>query len=186
MRWVIVLVKCYVGHEVILRKKFIRYTYNCDLIGCHFNNYFFVSRKAVLLLRDCDGNFLYMNDRRKCNVIDPNNLVPSIAALECNSCSFNNGNKVKCSSVIDMPDEDVGVVGVRPIASYVLDSTWINGINLIHDYNNKVQYDSVDRSQSEYKYIDDVKYFEVMREIDDDIRNMLYGKENINTRTKSM
>ena len=186
VRWGFMLVKCYVAHEVVLRKKFIRYAYNCDLIGCHFNNYYFVSRKGVLLIRDREGNYLYMNGSKKCTVIDPNNLTPSIAALECNSCALQTSDKLNCKSVFDVPDEYVGVIGVRPIASYDEDATWVNGIDLLYNYNNKVQKEAVDKIQDEYKYIDDVKYFEVMREIDDDIREMLYNKEDTFIRTKSL
>lgn len=180
------LVKFYIGHEVVLRKKFIRYAYNCDLIGCHFNNYYFVSRKAILLIRDNDGNYLHMNNRKKCNVLDPNNLVPSIATLECNSCIFGSNNKLDCKSTVEIPDEYVGVIGIRPITSYVKDATWVNGMDLIYNYNNKVLSEAVNKIQSEYKYIDDIKYFETMREIDDDIRSMSYDKGNVKTKTKSM
>jgi len=180
------LVKCYVGHEVILRKKFIKYVYNCDLIGCHFNNYYFISKKVVLLMRDREGNYMYMNDRKKCNVMDPNNLAPSIAALECNNCPIHNDDILNCQSTVDIPDECVGVVGIRPVASYVKDATWIDGIDLLNNYNNKVNFETQNKIQGEYMYIDDVRYFEVMKEIDDEIRHILYGNENVKTRTKSM
>lgn len=180
------LFKFYVGHEVVLRKKFIRYAYNCDLIGCHFNNYYFVSRKAVLLIRDSDGNYLYMNSRKKCNVIDPNNLEPSVATLECNSCVMRNKDKLNCTSVIDVPDQYIGVIGIRPISSYNKNSSWTNGIDLLLDYNSKVQKDSVENSKDEYIYVDDSRYFEVISEIDDDIRNISYDKNYIKTKTKDM
>jgi len=179
------LVNCYVAHEVFLRKKFIKYAYNWDLLGCRFNNYYFISRKAVLLLRDRDGNYLYMNSSKKCTVIDPNNLIPSIATLECNSCIMRNDDKLDCESMLEVPDEYIGVIGVRPVTSYDKDS-WTVGVDLLLNYNNMVQNQLENNIQDEYKYIDDTKYFDVMREIDDDIKGMLYNKNDINTKNKSI
>lgn len=157
--------KFYVAHEVIARKKFIKYGFSQDLIGCHFNNYFFISKKVVLIERDRDGNYLYSNSRQKCTVIDPNDLVSSVATLECNNCMFKSDDVMNCQS-LNHPaiDEPIGIIDIQPIISFTRMTSLPEAIALCGQYNSQVK--------DEYQYVDDDCYVDTIREIDDSVIRM--------------
>ena len=62
------MIKWYVGHEVVTRKRFTKFGYQNNSTSCYFSNYYFVSRKCVLLQRDTNGNYLYLNNHLKTKV----------------------------------------------------------------------------------------------------------------------
>lgn len=172
------LVKYYVAHIVVLRRKLIKYGFNYDLIGCHFNNYYFISKKAILLRRDNDGNYLNSNSTSVYKVIDPNDLVSYSMPLECNTCIMKSNSNLDCESMKEVQDEVIGVVGVRPIASFDKNASWTDSFNLVKAYNNKVQEDIECGYQDEFEYVDDIRYPDLMREIDESIKKMLHSENN--------
>lgn len=167
----------YIGHEIILKKKLIRYGFDSNLIGCHFNKHYFISKKVVLLTRDTKGNYLYLKDNQEAKVIDPNDLIPSTATLECNNCILNKDNAINCESINEIPDEIIGIVGIHPIASLNPDGIITEHIPLVREYNNIIN------ESEEYIPVDAITYPTIKREIDDNIKNTLYIN-NISIKTK--
>lgn len=155
--------KFYVGHQVILRKRFVKYAYAHDLIGCHFNNYYFVSKKVVLLQRDKDANYIYVNSFNKCNVIDPNSLEVTVNILGCNQCNKKLVSGMDCQLRPDTPDEVLGVLDIQPITSFARTTDLSLAIELTKEYNNSID------EEDEYVYIDDECYIDTIRQIDDGV-----------------
>ena len=146
----VMLGRFYVAHEVVLRKRFTKFAYASNSISCHFANYYYVSKKCVLLQRDKDGNYMYANNRNKCKVIDPNDLTVMVNILGCNQCDRNNKNE--CDLKSDAPDELFGVVDIQPIEAFTRETNLSLAIMLVKEYN-----DSID-PEDEYVYVDDLKY----------------------------
>ena len=153
--------KFYVGHEVVLRRRFAKYAFAQDLIGCNLNNMFFVSKEVVLLERDKFGNYSYVNNHEKCNVLDPNSFEVTVSTLGCNYCNQKTGTDVDCELQPDMPDKKLGVVDVQPIFSFAKTSDWTLAIELIKEYNESVK--------DEYVSVDDFIYVDTIIEIDEGI-----------------
>lgn len=151
--------KFYVGHEVILRKNFIKYEFAHNSVGCHYNNYYFVSRKVVLLQRNQDGNYFYCSNHLKCPVLDPNNFEVFVSLLECNSCQWKKEDGEECKP--NAPDKVLGVVAVQPIVGFAKTSDWLLALDLIKEYNRSLE--------DEYVYVDDITYMDTIRKIDDGI-----------------
>lgn len=158
----IMSIKLYVGHEVVLRKGFSKFGYQNNSTSCYFSDYYFISRKCVLLQRDSDGNYIYFNNRNKCNIIDPNDLQVSINILGCNQCNLKN-NDGNCNLNADTPSEFLGVLDVQPIESFTKTTDFSLAISLVKEYNSKII------EKDEYVYVDDLIYRDTIREIDDSI-----------------
>lgn len=148
----------YVGHEIFLRKRFIKFKYASNSISCHFSNYYFVSRKCVLLQRDNDGSYMYFSNRNKCNVIDPNNLIVTSNSLGCHQCEKYIKNT--CDLKENAPDVLLGVLDIQPIESFTNTNNLSLAISLINEYNCNID------SDNEKVYVDDIQYIDTIREID--------------------
>ena len=157
------MIKLYVGHEVVLRKGYTKFGYQNNSTSCYFSNYYFVSKKCVLLQRDTNGNYLYLNDCNKCNVIDPNDLEVSVNILECNQCNMKKDNGMKCDLNTETPIKLLGVLDIQPIESFTKTTDINLALSLLRDYNSQINDDD------EFVYIDDMKYIDTIREIDDSI-----------------
>ena len=155
------MIKLYVGHEVVLRKRFVKFGFQNNSTSCYFSNYYFISSKCVLLQRDKDGNYVYASNRDKCTVIDPNNLEVSVNILGCNNCDRKRDNENECDLKSDAPVIFLGVLDIQPIESFTRTTDLSLAISLVKDYNN-----SIDK-ENEFVYVDDIKYVNTIREIDD-------------------
>ena len=127
----------------------------------YYSNYYFVSRKCVLLQRNNDGSYMYFHTRNKCITIDPNDLVVMSNSLGCYQCDKYIHNA--CDLKENVPDTLVGVVDIQPIESFTKTNNLSLAITLINQYNN-----SIDK-ENEKVYIDDIQYMDTIREIDEDI-----------------
>ena len=155
--------KFYVGHEVIMRKRFAKFKYASNSMCCRFANNYFISRKVTLLQRDKDGNYIRVSNREKCNFIDPNNFEVVVNMLSCNQCDKNNINGRDCDLHFDAPSEFLGIVDVQPIQSFTRTTDLNLAIHLINEYNGRID------EKEEYVYVDDLSYVDTVREIDDGI-----------------
>ena len=156
------MIKLYVGHEVISRKRYAKFGYQNNSTSCYFSNYYFVSRKCVLLQRDKSGNYLYLSNQNVCNVIDPNDLEVSTNILGCNQCNMKKDDGI-CDLNIETPIKLLGVLDIQPIESFTKTSDISLALSLLKDYNSEI----IDGE--EFVYIDDMKYIDTIREIDDNI-----------------
>ena len=169
------MIKLYVGHEVVLRKRFTKFGYQSNSTSCYFSDYYFISRKCVLLQRDKDGNYIYLNKRNKCKVIDPNDLQVSVNILTCNQCYMKN-NSNGCNLNANAPIKFLGVLDVQPIESFTKTTDMVLAISLVKEYNNKIN------DETEFVYVDDVTYIDTVREIDDsifEVKNKKLERNNI-------
>ena len=155
-------IKLYVGHKVFLRKGFSKFGYQNNSISCYFSDYYFISRKCVLLQRDKDGNYIYFSSRDKCKVIDPNDLQVSTNILGCNKC-YMKSNDGNCNLKADAPSEFLGVLDVQPIESFTKTTDISSAISSVREYNSKID------DKNEYVYVDDLTYIDTIREIDESI-----------------
>lgn len=153
--------KFYVGHEVIMRKRFAKFKYASNSMCCKFANNYFVSRKLSLLQRDKNGNYIKVNNRNICKLIDPNNFEVIVNVLSCDQCDKKNINGTKCDLKADAPSEFLGVVDVQPIESFTRLTDLGLAINLVVQYNQTIDDDE------EYIYIDDLSYVDTIRNIDE-------------------
>ena len=156
------MIKLYVGHEVVLRKRFVKFGYQNNSTSCCFSNYYFISKKCVLLQRNKDGNYLYFSNRNKCKVIDPNDLQVSVNILECSQCYMKNDNG-NCNLNANAPIKFLGVLDVQPIESFTKTTDISLAISLVKEYNSKIN------EENEFVYVDDLTYIDTIREIDDGI-----------------
>ena len=155
--------KFYVGHEVIVCKKFTKFKYANNATCCRVEDNYFVSRKCVLLQRDRNGNYLYLSNNDKCKVIDPNDLEVSVNILGCNQCNMKKDNGMSCDLNMDAPIKFLGVLDIQPIESFTRTTDINLALSLLRDYNSQINDDD------EFVYIDDMKYVDTIREIDDSI-----------------
>jgi len=160
------MIKLYVGHKVILRKGFAKYGYQNNSTSCYFSDYYFISRKCMLLQRDRDGNYVNIVNHNKCKVIDPNDLQVSTNILGCNQC-YMKSNDGNCNLKANAPIEILGVLDVQPIESFTKTSDMSLAISLVKEYNSKIN------DKDEFIYVEDLTYKDIIREIDDGI---IYGK----------
>jgi len=164
------VVKYYVGHEVIKRVRFVKFMYDSNSRSCHSSNYYYVSRKCVLLLKNPNGGYIYANNRNKCTVIDPNDLEAISTTLACHQCEKGKNGGIDCDLKVDNNDELIGVVDIQPIESFTRTSNLVIAINLVREYNSSIN------SDEEFVYVDDLRYIDTIRNIDDDI-----GKTKVRT-----
>ena len=155
--------KCYVAHEVVMRKSYVKFKYESDSRSCHFSNYYYISRKCVLLIKDNDGSYIYVSNRNKCKVIDPNNLEIISTTLACHQCDMTRNKGIDCDLKVNTPDKLLGVVDIQPIQSFTRTTNLSLAITLIKEYNNSIN------EEDEYVYVDDLKYIDIIREIDDSV-----------------
>lgn len=162
--------KFYVGHEVIVCKKFTKFNYANNSTCCHIENNYFVSRKCVLLYRDKDRNYFYLRDFSKCNVIDPNNLEVVTKNTTCEQCNVKKIGICECEIYKNNPIQILGVLDIQPIQSFAKTMDLDLAISLINDYNKKIS------DEENYVSIDDISYIDIIREIDEGIgRKKLKG-----------
>ena len=164
------MIRLYVGHEVVLRKRYTKFGYQNNSTSCYFSNYYFVSRKCVLLQRDRNGNYLYLSNNDKCKVIDPNDLEVSVNILGCNQCNMKKDNGMSCDLNMDAPIKFLGVLDIQPIESFTRTTDINLALSLLRDYNSQINGDD------EYVYIDDMKYVDTIREIDDSIHKNNFNR----------
>lgn len=157
------MIKLYVGHEVVSRKRFTKFGYQNNSTSCYFSNYFFISRKCVLLQRDKYGNYVYLSNHNKCTIIDPNDLEISTNILGCNQCDMKRSDGISCDLSADTPIKFLGVLDIQPLESFTKTTDLALAISLVKEYNNNIS------ENNEYVYIDDLKYIDTIREIDDNI-----------------
>lgn len=155
--------KFYVGHEVIVCKKFTKFKYANNATCCRVEDNYFVSRKCVLLRRDMNGNYFYLRNFNKCNVIDPNNLEISTNIYTCEHCNLKENNSGDCKLSENAPIEIIGVLDIQPIQSFAKTADLDLAISLIKDYNKRI------KENENYIYVDDISYIDVVREIDEGI-----------------
>lgn len=160
------MIKLYVGHKVILRKGFTKFGNQNNPTSCYFTDYFFISRKCVLLQRDKDGNYINFVDRNKYKVIDPNDLQISTNILGCNQC-YRKSNNGDCNLKANAPSEFLGVLDVQPIESFTKTTDISLAIAIVKEYNSNIN------NNDEFVYVDDITYKDTIRKIDDGI---IYGK----------
>ena len=161
--------KFYVGHEVIIRKKFNNRAFAHDLIGCNLKCDYYVSKKVVLLNRDNDGVYNYYGTSivTNCRLIDPNGFVSFYEVLGCNDCleAFKVNANEDCSLNPATCDKYVGIIDIQPLSTFTNtrpDETEL-ALLLINEYNNGINDDL------EYVPISDDTYVKVIRTIDDGI-----------------
>ena len=157
------MIKLYVGHEVISRKRYTKFGYQNNSTSCYFSNYYFVSKKCVLLQRDKNGNYLYLGSQNKCRVIDPNDLEVSTNILGCNQCNMKKNDGMKCDLNAETPINFLGVLDIQPIESFTKTSDISLALSLLKNYNSQIN------DNDEFVYIDDMKYVDTIREIDNNI-----------------
>lgn len=154
------MIKLYVGHEVISRKRYTKFGHQNNSTSCYFSDYYFVSKKCVLLQRDTKGNYLYLSNQNKCNVIDPNDLEVSTNILGCNQCNMKKDDSMNCGLNIDTSIKFLGVLDIQPIESFTKTTDMNLALALLKNYNSFITEDD------EFIYIDDMRYVDVIREID--------------------
>lgn len=157
--------KLYVGHEVVLRKKFNNHAFVHDLVGCNLKNSYYVSRKVVLLNRHADGTYNYYDT---CVVaswcpIDPNDFISCYDVLSCNDCHLAEINSADCELVPSYDDRFIGVVDIQPLSSFTNTKPEDKdlAILLVKEYNESIENDT------EYVHVNDDNYVKVIRSIDD-------------------
>ena len=157
------LEKFYVGHEVLMCKKFTKFKYANNSTCCRIENSFFISRKCVLLRRNTDGSYFYLRNLSRCNVIDPNSLQVSPSTHTCENCNLKKNNSGNCELDKNSPVEIIGVLDIQPIQSFAKTTDLDLAISLIREYNSKINDDE------NYVYVDDISYIDIVREIDEGI-----------------
>lgn len=155
--------KFYVGHEVIICKKFTKFNYANNSTCCRIENNYFISRKCVLLHRDKDGNYFYLRNLSKCNVIDPNNLEVITKNTICEQCNMKKDNTCECELYKDNPMQILGVLDIQPVQSFAKTTDLDLAINLINEYNRRIS------DNENFVYVDDISYVDIIREIDEGI-----------------
>lgn len=130
----------YVAHEVIFKKSFNKHTYyHGDLLGCNFDNQYFVSKEVVLLTVDKDGKLCYFNTKAPCNPIDYQKLQRSTTLFECRFCSNHLKKCVMCDKSVNIPTEVIGVINVMPIYEFTKNGYIPEAIVLVKEYNDSVK-----------------------------------------------
>ena len=155
--------KYYVGHEVIRHVRFVKFMFDSNSRSCHSSNYYYISRKCVLLLKNPNGGYMYANNRNKCTIIDPNDLEAISTTLACHQCEKSEDRGIDCDLKTNNNDELIGVVDIQPIESFTRTSNLALSINLVREYNSRISDDS------EYVYVNDLRYIDTIRSIDDEI-----------------
>ena len=157
------VVKYYVGHEVIKHVRFVKFMYDSSSRSCHSSNYYYISRKCVLLLKNPNGGYMYANNLDKCTVIDPNDLESISNTLACHQCEKGKNGGIDCDLKTDSNDELIGVVDIQPIEAFTRTNNLAVAISLVREYNSTI------KSDLEYVYVDDLRYMDTIRSIDDEI-----------------
>lgn len=130
----------YVAHQVIFNKNFNRHAfYHNEQKGCCFDSQFLVSKEVVLLTRNKDGKFCYLETQEPCHILEPDNLQKSITVFECRFCSKHTSNGICCKETADLKSEVLGVVNIMPISEFTKIGYIPMAINLVNEYNSSVK-----------------------------------------------
>ena len=161
----------YVAHEVVFNKVFNRYAfYHSELLGCHFDSQYIVSKEVVLLTIDKDKGFCYLDSKEPCKVIDSENLQKSIILFNCCYCSKYISNGKDCENIANIPSEVMGVVNVMPISEFTKIGDVPLAISLVNEYNDSVK--------GEFEPISNKNYTDIMIEINSGFSRVRNRKEN--------
>ena len=127
----------YVAHEIIFNKNFNNHeSYHGNLSGCRFENQYLVSKEVVLLTVNEHRELCYLNTKRPCHVINPNNLGKSFTTFECRYCS---NQKANCSQQASLKSETIGVINVMPISEFTKIGYIPVALDLVKEYNTSVK-----------------------------------------------
>lgn len=127
----------YVGHEVVCRTEFSKHAYAHDLIGCQFNKTYYIKKEYILLEKNLEEEFFYLNTNIKCTILNyddiTNNSTEIISCNECNKASNNKG--MDCDKVAELQEGLVGVIDVQKIKEVTSLDNIEQSIEIIRNYN---------------------------------------------------
>ena len=124
------------AHQVVAKYKFKRYVFAHDLIGCEYDVTYDIKREYVILERDEEENFFYLNTNKKCEILNYDYLDVPVHVEpwgRCNKSTLMQGSD--CKSKKEMEDTVIGVIDVQDIEEITRTNDIDEGIRIINEYN---------------------------------------------------
>lgn len=126
----------YVGHEVVCKYKFVRHAYAHDLIGCHFNEEYYIRREYTLLEKIENGNYVYLNTKNKGIILSYDDIKNRDKLISCHECDkASKMGMSDCKEIADVEERVIGIIDIEKIEDVVKFAYEGHCIEIINEYN---------------------------------------------------
>ena len=127
----------YVGHEVICKYRFVRHAYAHDLIGCHFEEKYYIRREYTILEKIKNGEYVYLNTKEKSTILSYEDIKDNTDKLiNCYECdkAYKMGQS-DCEEIADIEERVIGIIDIERIEEVAKNTDKRRCIEIINEYN---------------------------------------------------